>query len=140
MLLYVMQIYKVLYNNCYGGFGFSDEFAVELEVRIGEPVGHAFKHYRYRDHPEAVKLFLEKGSEWSSGSCSKLECVGIPDYLKDYYTIHEYDGQENVVINFSLAIEDATEKYLENPTLETLQLLRDTIDKIKSSRNEWYKD
>ena len=134
-----MEEYQVLYNTCYGGFGFSDEFALELGNRIGEAVGHSYKHYRYRDHPEAIKLFLEKGCNWSSGSYSNLEIETIPIYLKNYYDVHEYDGKEEISINFSLAIEVATTKFLEDPTPEKTDWLRDIVNKIKSSRDAWYK-
>lgn len=134
-----MGEYQVLYNTCYGGFGFSDAFALELGNRIGEAVGHSYKHYRYRDHPEAIKLFLEKGCEWSSGSCSKLKIKEIPMYLKNYYDVHEYDGKEEIHIDSSRAIEDATTKFLEDPTPEAVQVLRDTVENIKSSRDAWYK-
>ena len=134
-----MDTIQILYNTCYGGFKFSDVFAFELGNRIREAVGHSYKHYRYRDHPEAIKLFLEKGCEWSSGSCSKLKIKEIPMYLKDYYDIREYDGKEEISINFSRAIEDATDTFLEDPTPEKTKWLRDIVNKIKSSRNAWYK-
>jgi hypothetical protein len=134
-----METFGVLYNTWYGGFGFSDAFALELGDRIGEEVGHSYKHYRYRDHPEAVKLFLEKGSEWSSGCYSNLNIEAIPLYLKKYYDVHEYDGKEEVAINFSHAIEDVTTKFLEDPTPEKTEWLREMVEKIKSSRDAWYK-
>ena len=132
-----MDTIQILYNTCYGGFKFSDVFAFELGNRIREAVGHSYKHYRYRDHPEAIKLFLEKGSEWSSDSCSKLKIKEIPIYLKDYYDIHEYDGKEYVDINIHRAIADATDTYLENPTAEALEVLKESVHKIKSSCKQW---
>lgn len=131
-----MEHIKVLYNECHGGFGFSDEFALELGSRIGEDVGHAYKHYRYREHPEAIKLFEEKGSKWSSGDYSSLKCADIPKFLENYWSIHEYDGKEEIIINFSYAIECTVDEYLEN---ENLELFKEKISRIKSSRDEWNK-
>jgi hypothetical protein len=126
-----MEKVGILFNKCYGGFSFSEQFALELGERIGEAIGHAYKHHRYRDHPEAVKLFEEKGSKWSSGDCSTLDIEYIPIFMKEYYTISEYDGQESVNINVNLAIVDRLDEYLENPTAEKLEWLKEQIKCIR---------
>lgn len=127
-----MDTIGILYNTCYGGFGFSDEFALELGERIGEAIGHAYKHYRYRDHPEAVKLFLEKGTEWSSGTCAKLNIEYIPASMKDYHVVSEYDGKEGIGYDKNCAIVDKLDEYLQNPTSEKLEWLKEQVRIIKS--------
>lgn len=128
-----MKKVGVLFNNCHGGFGFSDAFALELGNRIGEEIGHAYKHYRYRDHPEAVKLFLEKGSQWSSYDYAKLDIAYIPVIMKDYYVVSEYDGKEDVSLDINGAIVFCLDEYLKDPTIETLEWLKDQVNMIRES-------
>lgn len=135
-----MEKVGILYNTCYGGFGFSDEFALELGERIGEAIGHAYKHHRYRDHPEAVKLFEEKGSEWSSGSYSKLAIEYIPAILKDYYHIPEYDGKEDVGLDINCAIVYQLDEYLKDSTPEKLEWLKDQVKMIREAGRMTYSD
>lgn len=122
----------VLFNDCYGGFGFSDEFALELGNRIGEAISHRYKHHRYRDHPETVKLFIEKGSEWSSGEYSKLDIEYIPAFMKDYYHVAEYDGMESVIVNTNRMIVDKLDEYLKSESL-TKDWLSEQVKLIRSA-------
>jgi hypothetical protein len=126
----------ILFNNCYGGFSFSDAFVVELGERIGEAIGHSYKHYRYRDHPEAVKLFLEKGTVWSSGSYSKLHIEYIPLIMKNYYDVSEYDGMESVGFDINSAIVDKLDEYLKDPTPKKLEWLKDQVKTIRETSTQ----
>jgi hypothetical protein len=82
---------KVLINNCYGGFGYSDEFVKEFYKRKGiEP--QEYHEDMTVDNPEVIALFEELGSEFASGSFAQLKIVEIPDGLK--FDVGEYDGQE----------------------------------------------
>jgi hypothetical protein len=124
-----METIGILYNDCYGGFKFSKQFENELERRLGQTLG--YRHEKYRDNPEAIKLFLEKGSKWSSEICANIVLDKIPKSMEGYWCIGEYDGKEYVDINIHRAIADATDTYLENPTAESLEWLKETVHKIK---------
>lgn len=84
---------KILYNTCYGGFSFSDEFIVELNRRFPEKraEAHAFE---LRTDPEAIALFEELGPVRSSGPHSSLKIRNIPDGMD--WDIDEYDGKESI--------------------------------------------
>lgn len=85
---------KVLYNDCYGGFSFSEEFLEELKRRHPEKEFKDYYHQGLRDDPDTIALFEEWGSKRSSGHFSKIELDEIPDGVE--YDIREYDGQEGV--------------------------------------------
>lgn len=130
-LMYYMEEFGILYNNSYGGFQFSESFVEQLEERIGHNIDYEYIHKRYRTHPEAIKLFLEKGSEWSSGSYSELRLVYIPMCMRDYYCIADDDGNEMIALDRNRAIVDRTKQYIVNPTPENLNLLKEQIDCIE---------
>jgi hypothetical protein len=103
---------KVLTNGCYGGFGISNQACILWLEKQGIPVeiiehddyfAHTFlvngekRVLRYsidRADPVLIEIFEEKGTEFTSGSCSELELNEIPDGCE--YSIHEYDGSEYI--------------------------------------------
>ena len=78
---------KIVINNCFGGFGLSDDFL--------DKYGKEFRELK-RNDPKLVAAIEEFGEEESSGYHSKLHIVEIPDDCTDYY-VHEYDGAESVI-------------------------------------------
>lgn len=101
---------KIVLNECYGGFGISDQ-AVELWAKkkglVLEIVGENLictqykldgKHFHYqseisREDPIFVQVVEELGEE-ANGFASDLTIVEIPDGCE--YSIHEYDGSESI--------------------------------------------
>ena len=122
----------VLINHCYGGFGFSDEFKEMLIKELN--LDKYFYEEQYRDHPFVIKMFKEKGSEWISGSYSKLYLVEVPTRLINYYNVTEYDGMENMRVDKNRAIVDILRKYLKEPTSEKLEWLKEEIKIIDNLR------
>ena len=81
---------KIVINECYGGFGFSDE----AKKILG-------KEYKYewdvkRDDPKLIALIEEMGNEFVSDKLSCLVVVEVPEEATDYM-IREYDGYESVI-------------------------------------------
>ena len=138
-----MEIIKVLYNDAWCGFQFSDQFMSELERRIvhnGTARRVSAVHGYYRTSPIAIELYEEKGREWSSISgLSDIRCAYIPKLLEKHWYVDDDDGHETIVVNFSYAIECAVDEYLKNPTLERLELFKYEIANIQSSRDNWNK-
>lgn len=93
-------MFKVIINDCFGGFGFSKQFVSEWRARGGtEEYGPS------RTCPIAIALLEEKGSKWSSDSCASLAIAEIPDDVLEEnggngWSIDEYDGAETVVENY----------------------------------------
>ena len=81
---------KIVINECYGGFGFSNE-AVEI---LGEE--YKDKWDIKRDDPKVIALIEEMGSEFVSDKFACLVVVEVPEEATDYM-IREYDGYESVI-------------------------------------------
>lgn len=119
--------FGVIFNNCYGGFVFSDLFINEFEKEYGDKIS---KHdASLRDDPRIIDLFNKLGSEASSGNHSKLKIIYLPAEIAEYYYVSEYDGVEDVHVSF----DELYEKLL-------LEALNESADKIKiKEKYEFFK-
>lgn len=91
-----MKTYKVVYNNCFGGFGLSKQASLYLNEKYGFNIdteyGYIDEDVLPRHHKalvEVVELFGEK----ANGFCAKLRIAEISTPM---YRIDEYDGNESV--------------------------------------------
>lgn len=123
---------KVLYNTSYGGFRFSEEFVEEYNKRYPDSKIPTWAYNLSRTEPNAIALFEEKGSDWSSNMCSKIAVEEIPDDVE--YRIDEYDGMEAVIwdIPKDQIIEDLMDivkgrKKLENTSKFTQMMLQSDL-------------
>jgi hypothetical protein len=80
---------KVVINNCYGGFGLSDEACKFLGVE------YAFAIEDDRTNEKLIEA-VEKFGDAVNGSCSDLKIVDIPDEATDW-ELQEYDGIESII-------------------------------------------
>jgi hypothetical protein len=84
---------KVLYNNCYGGYGVSKK-ALEL---YNKRTGYVKQEYEIKRHdPVLVEIYNELGNEFNAATYSKIKVEEIPKKYENYYEIHEYDGLEHI--------------------------------------------
>jgi hypothetical protein len=107
---------KILYNDSYGGFNFSDAFEAEYERRAGKKIREVCPYgpnKAIRADPVAVGIFEEKGTEWCSGRFSSLKLYQIPAVFARYWEIDEYDGDETVRVNVAEALADILETYMQ---------------------------
>ena len=85
---------KVLVNDCYGGFSFSEAFELHLKA-IGINIWKNWTKMReFRDYPPIVEAAINFGLKEASGSFASLSVEEVPDGA--FYDIHEYDGIEYV--------------------------------------------
>lgn len=118
-----METIKVLFNDCYGGFGFSPSFLAEYKARTGKEIkaAHARWNKELRHDPVAVAIWLEKGSAWCSDRAgSSIQMREIPAVFERYYEITDYDGDESVRVQVSDAMADALETFMEFGDREAL--------------------
>lgn len=82
---------KVLINNCYGGFGYSDAFIEHIKALTKDQLINERELWE-RDNQFLVEEAIKFGLDKASGDHSSLTVNEIPDGA--YYSIGEYDGQE----------------------------------------------
>ncbi len=83
---------KVVINDCYGGFGLSDEGVARYAEIKGITLDKDLYHRDIaRDDPALVALVEENRDEYESRYAS-LKVVEIPDDVE--WEIEEYDGKE----------------------------------------------
>lgn len=78
---------KIVINDCYGGYGLSEEFLDKYGKEFIE---------RERNDPELIAAIEEFGEIEASDEYACLSIVEIPDDCTDYH-IHEYNGEESVI-------------------------------------------
>ena len=78
---------KFVINNCFGGYGFSQDFL----DKYGEDLA-----VLKRNNPKLVSAVEEFGEDNASGYYADLRIVEIPDDYTDYY-INEYDVAETLI-------------------------------------------
>lgn len=109
--------FKIIYNDCYGGFQFSAAFETEYRKRTGWNLMADMRLFRngpdsVRRDPVAIALLEEKGAEWSSGANSYLTIREVPALFERYWSIEEYDGNESVYVNIQEAYADLLHVYM----------------------------
>lgn len=118
--------FKVLYNDCYGGFAFSEAFLAEFKARTGRDLDTYKALFRLgpnsiRCDPQAIAIFEEHGTEWCSGQGAYLEVREIPVLFMHYWEIEEYDGNETVRVDVNAALADCLETYMQTRDIAELE-------------------
>jgi len=125
-----MQVVEVMYNACYGGFGFS-ELAAE-EYRMVNPE----KKYSSRSladidraDPAMVDIVKRLG-KGASGQCGDIRIAEVPLKYAQHYRIGEYDGYERVYVDYNAYKLDAIRAALDDEAIEDMSTLADCIREI----------
>lgn len=108
---------KILYNNCYGGFGFSEEFEAAYKERTGKNINHYIVicvSKSIRTDPIAIDLFEKLGSERASAENASLKVREISALFERYWTIEDYCGDETVHVNINEAYADILHHYMDS--------------------------
>ena len=115
---------EVLYNACYGGFGFSPA-ALEL-YQTYNPT--KFKMEPDRTDPIMIRVVKELGDRANS-TFSSIKITKIPKKFQNHFEISEYDGSECVVINHRKYQIDRVREILNlnSAAKEKLKMIHDLI-------------
>ena len=132
--------FKVLYNDCYGGFDFSDAFLAEFKKRTGRDLDtqKALFHLgpnSIRCDPIAVAIFEEYGTEWCSGGGAFLAVRELPALFAHYWEIDEYDGNETVRADVNAALVDCLDTFMQ--TRDTAILEKQYAEIKAAARSLW---
>jgi len=137
-----MATTQVLYNNSYGdGFSFSKAFEAEFTKRKGKELDTTKALFwkgkgSIRCDPVAIALFLEKGSEWSSGPTASLELLEFSCVFENYWEIEEQDGDEYVRVRVAEALADVLHVFVQTGDQEAMKRQYTTIMDAVTSLNE----
>jgi hypothetical protein len=117
---------KILYNDYYGGFNFSDSFLAEYKARTGNELNVVNSLFRIgpnsiRCDPVAIAIFEDRGTKWCSGDAADLAIYEIPEVFANYWEIDEYDGNETVRVNITEALADILDTYMETRDQDALE-------------------
>ena len=82
---------KILFNNCFGGFGLSEKAIQMYNKRKGTDYKYSYQLNRgFRDDETLIQIVEELGAEANGGEHSELAIAKIPDGA------HWYDGVETI--------------------------------------------
>lgn len=91
------EIYRVVYNDRYGGFDLSKEALKQYNLKSLKNIEYA--DYIERDDPVLIELVETMGEDVNS-YYSKLKIMEFPYKFKDFLNWNEYDGKEYMSINY----------------------------------------
>ena len=84
---------KIIYNDCYGGFGLSDLAEAALGRAGCTPNEIDDFRYENRHDPRLVRVVETMGSDLASGPCSALR---VAEVSGSKYRVYQYDGAETI--------------------------------------------
>lgn len=95
---------SILYNGCYGGFGISEDALKMYNIKQKE-MNPEFEsitcgYLLSRHDPILVEIYHELGEKFNS-KYSNIKIESIQDKYIEFYIIEEYDGLENVKIDYN---------------------------------------
>lgn len=82
---------KILINNCYGGYGLSEDFISHINKLTEGQLVNTQELYD-RANPLIVEEAIKFGLDKASGTSADLTVQEIPDGC--HYSVGEYDGTE----------------------------------------------
>jgi len=121
---------RVLYNDDYGTFNFSDAFMAEYVLQTGKEL--IMIGSRFRCDSIVLQIFDQYGSEWSSGPNASLKVYEFPDMFEKYWEIDEYCGDETVRILYSEALADILDTFMDGGDIEMLRRQYATIKEYQT--------
>ncbi len=107
---------EILYNRCFGGFGFSDE-AVEQYRSRKDGIDPTFDPYEIERHDALMIQIVKELGPRANGYCAKLAIHTVPSHFVKHYEIVEYDGSESVRINYDAYRIETAKSMLQNANL-----------------------
>jgi hypothetical protein len=148
--------FPVLFNDCYGGFGYSSKAVHEYNKRL--PAGSTKINENVKNGPFArllvneikkdigsvdekfvwdidradslmVEICSELGDE-ANGQNTKLAIKDVPIKFRKHYYIEEYDGLEEVHIDFQQYKLDTIQSIVKDDTISSdakVKIVQDTL-------------
>ena len=120
------EMISVLYNSWYGGWGISDEAKRLYNERREQLVAKGeYTYVRMRCNPILVGVFEELGEAFNGEHCHAA-IERIPKKYENYFYLGEYDGKEDVGIDY--------EKYKADHFRQDIQTILENVDLTDASK------
>lgn len=123
------QTFKVVYNNCYGGFDLSTSGLEEYNRRTSKNI--TLPDYIEREDPILIEMVETMDRKEINKKHSKLQIKEFPLKFKAFLLWHEYDGQESVRIDYNKYIVHNVKFILDTNTID-----REKIELITKLYND----
>jgi hypothetical protein len=124
----------IMYNACYGGFSLSQAAMDEYKRRCPDA---KMSRYEVSRNDQVMAQIVKEMGEAANGKHAKIKLRPIPVEYKDYYTIREYDGDENVVIMQDAYELDAVKSLLKDRALSKADKLARIVAVVNQRGAEW---
>jgi len=109
---------EVLYNNCYGHWAMSEK---AKELYTSRKTKSSNNYIRRRSDPILIQIYHELGDDFDEEH-SKTCIEKIPKKYENYYFISEYDGLEQVEIDYTKYeldhLKQSLKEILENESMD----------------------
>jgi len=124
----------IMYNNCFGGFSFSEEAIDEYNKRNPtKPIDSSSEIDRA--DTSMIQICVELGLK-ANGRRSSIQLAEIPKKYANYFKINEYDGAEGVSIdvnsykldNIKVIVEDDNNSNSNEDKIDLIKRLLDEPD------------
>jgi hypothetical protein len=136
-----IEFVEILYNSCYGGYGYSDEFCNYYNNLTNSCIAKFdMSSIEDRMDPNIIYTFKQLGSSKSSSNSANLKVTVVPKGLLNYVKMSEYDGREKISIDYDRAYRDLLETIMKednisNETKERYNYLKYVEKNVYSKRN-----
>jgi len=128
----------ILLNGCYGGYHIAEKYM--KHANDNHSLDDIIMRYADRTDPTLIALYLKYGDIGAKYSLPYLDFV--PDKYRDYFKIHEYDGQESIRVDYAKYKMDTIKKLAEESDCvssdEILRIYNETDNRSSAIYDEEY--
>lgn len=130
----LQQTFKVVYNDCYGGFDLSASGLDEYNLRTSKNI--TLPDYINYDDPVLIDMVETMDPTYINSKNSKLKIKEFDIKFKEFLSWYEYDGKETVSIDYDKYIIKNVESILyinisADEKIELISNLFTDLDKLK---------
>jgi hypothetical protein len=94
-----LQTFKIIYNDCYGGFDLSNNGLEEYNRRTSKNV--SLPDYIDREDIDLIEMVETMDAKKINSNNSKLKIKELPIKFRSFLRWNEYDGKESVTIDYT---------------------------------------
>lgn len=130
-----LQSFKVVYNNCFGGFDLSVKGLKEYNRRTLKNI--TLPDYIDREDPILIEMVETMDPTDINSKHSNLQVKEFPKKFQSFLEWSEYDGSESVKINYNKYIVDTVKFIIETNASdkEKIELITKLYTDIKEQIN-----